>query len=63
MVARAFIPDGYTQDCYIAEFPNVHEVVRFKFRPALPEAVQALIHHFDDKSAEEKGEIIDETFS
>ena len=61
MSARAFVPDGYTEDGYISEFPNVHEAVRFKFRPALPEAVRVIMHRFDEKPAKQKGDNIDQT--
>lgn len=59
--ARAFIPDGYTQDCYISELTNIHEAVRFQFRPVLPESVRTLMHNFFEKSARIQGQIIDET--
>lgn len=58
---RAFIPDGYTEDGYIAESVNIHEAVRFKYRPVLPEAVRALMHNFFDKTAKIQGNIVDET--
>lgn len=59
--ARAFIPDGYTEGAYISEFSNVHEAVRFKFRPVLPEAVRALMHNYFDKTAKTQGDIVDQT--
>ncbi|WP_339730091.1 hypothetical protein [uncultured Gimesia sp.] len=59
--ARAFIPDGYTQDCLINELPGIHEVVRFKFRPVLPEPIRALMHSYFDKSAKQQGDIVNQT--
>lgn len=31
----SFIPDHYTEDGYIAEFPGVHGALRFRYRRAL----------------------------
>lgn len=32
-----YIPDGYTEQAYIAELPRIHGEVRFTFRPMLTE--------------------------
>ena len=60
---RAYIPDGYTEDGFIAEFKGVHESVQFKFRPVLPEAVRALMHNFYDKTAKVQSDIVNETLN
>ncbi|QDT41061.1 hypothetical protein Pan241w_11200 [Gimesia alba] len=60
-MSRAFIPDGYTEDGFIAESKGVHEAVRFKFRPVLPEAVRALMHNFYEKTAKAQSDIVNET--
>ncbi len=49
--ARAYIPDGYTENGLIKEIKNVHETVRFQYRPVLPESVRALMHNYFEKSA------------
>lgn len=59
--ARAFIPDGYTEGGFIEGIKNVHEAVRFKYRPVLPEAVRALMHNYFEKTAKAQGDIVDET--
>lgn len=61
MAAKAFIPDGYTESGFIAELKNIHEPVRFKFRPVLPEAVRTLMNGFWEKTAKAQGEIVDQT--
>lgn len=59
--ARAYIPDGYTENGLIKEIKNVHETVRFQYRPVLPESVRALMHNYFEKSAKAQGEIVDQT--
>ena len=61
MVAKAFIPDGYSQDAFIEALPNVYEAVRIVFRPVMPEAVRALMHGYFEKPANVQGQIVDET--
>lgn len=61
MSGKAFIPDGYTEDCCIKALPNLHEEVHFKFRPVLPEAVRALMHNYFEKTAKQQGEIVEQT--
>jgi len=60
-MSRAFIPDGYTADCFIKGVANIYEDVRFRYRPVLPEAIRTLMHNYFDKTAQQQAEIVNET--
>lgn len=44
------IPDGYTEEGYVAEVPRLHGALRFRFRPMLPEERDAIDYAIKDKS-------------
>jgi len=41
-VSHNIIQDGYTKDGYIGAVPNLHDEVKFKYRPMLAEQVESL---------------------
>lgn len=57
-MSRNVIQDGYTRSGYVAAVEGLHESLAFKFRPMLPETVDAVGESLKSKSARDGNRVL-----